>query len=56
MVTETIKRSNGYHWFVYSQFGSPLRDIIASGICETKDAADNAADEALRYATSKGLK
>lgn len=56
MTTETIKRDNGYNWFVYSRYGSPLRDIIAKGVRKTKIEADEAANEALHHALSIGLK
>ena len=40
MQYEVLERNGKYRWELYSRYGYPLRDILASGICDDKTEAE----------------
>ena len=47
MQYEILERNGKYRWELYSRYGYPLRNILASGICNTKEEAEAEAQKAI---------
>lgn len=48
MQYEVLERDGKYRWELYSRYGYPLRNILASGVCDTKEEAEHEAEQKMR--------